>query len=309
MPETSPLAMIGETPLIELKSFNPKPGVRLFAKLEGQNPSGSIKDRVARCLVEKAEANGWIGPGSTLVEASSGNTAIALAMVARQKGYRLVVVVPEGVPPTIRDILQLCGVEIVWAPPVAGMRGAIDMAGELAERHGYHPVNQFMDPCNIRTHYETTGLEIAASLEQIDAFVAGIGTGGTIMGVAKRLRETHPEAQILGIEPRMGERLQGLRSLSDAYAAPLLDLEQLHGRYLVGAARSIALAQEVARREGLMVGVSSGATLSVGLRFAERLEEGNVVVMFSDGGWKYLPSRAWGAAQADDPELDEIHWW
>ena len=303
------LHTIGRTPLVELKHLAPRPGVRIFAKLEGQNPSGSIKDRVAIALVEQLESRRGLRPGDTLVEASTGNTAIALAMVARQRGYQLKVVIPRGVVPSIADILELYGVEILWCRPKAGMGGAIEEANRLAEAHGWHAVGQFDNPVNVTTHYQTTGGEIARALPRIDVFVAGIGTGGTLMGVGRRLRETHPGVKLIGCEPRLGECLQGLRSMEEGFRPPLLDLDCLDGRFLVPSDKAIALANRVIREEGIMAGVSAGATLYAALRVAERMEAGNIVVMFSDGGWKYLPSRPWEAAKQGCTELDETHWW
>jgi len=283
--------------------------VCLFAKLEGHNPSGSIKDRVACALVDCLEQHRGLKPGDTLVEASTGNTAIALAMIARQRGYNLKVVVPRGVVPSIEDVLNLFGVELIWCQPKAGMRGAIERSLLLAERHGWHAVGQFDNPVNLRTHHDTTGAEIAAQLSQVDVLVAGIGTGGTLMGVGRRLRRDNPQLKIVGVEPRMGERLQGLRNLDDAYCPPLLNLDELNGRFLVSSAVALRTAQEVVQSEGVLAGVSAGAALHAARRVAERMERGNIVVMFSDGAWKYLPARPWEAAQHDDAELDETHWW
>ncbi|MCB9665253.1 MAG: cysteine synthase family protein [Alphaproteobacteria bacterium] len=303
------LSVVGRTPLVELRHLAPKPGVRLLAKLEGQNPSGSIKDRIALALVEQAEARGELKPGDTIVEASTGNTGIAVAMVARQRGYQLKVVIPHGVVPSIRDVLELLGVEILWVEPYAGMRGAIETARALARTRGWFPLNQFGNALNVQTHYACTGTEIAEAAGKVDAFVAGIGTGGTIMGVSTRLREDNPDLQVIGVEPKMGEHLQGLRSLEDGYRPPLLDLDALSGRFLVSAARALEAAHQVASTEGILAGVSSGAALHAALRVAERMDEGTIVVMFSDGGWKYLPARPWGAARRQDPNLDETHWW
>lgn len=303
------LRSIGGTPLVELTRLSPRPGVRLWAKLEGMNPSGSIKDRVALALVEEAEARGQLQPGGTLIEASTGNTAIALATVARRKGYRLKVVLPEGVVPSIRALLELYGVEILWTRPRCGMMGAIDLAVTLAEREGWVATRQFDSPANLRAHYEGTGAEIAATLPRVDAFVAGIGTAGTLMGVGRRLRERDPEVRLIGVEPRMGEHLQGLRSLEESYRPPMLRLEELSGRFLVPADRALCAAQRVVREEGILAGVSSGAALHAALQVAQRMDEGDVVVMFSDGGWKYLPAQPWQDAQAGRAELDEVHWW
>lgn len=309
MPTTELLSVIGNTPLVELRAFSPKPGVRIFAKLEGQNPSGSVKDRIVLAMVEDAESRGLLRPGQTLIEASSGNTGIALAMVAKQKGYGACVVLPPDIAPSIGDILDVLDVETMWAEPKAGMKGAIDLAAATASERGFFFVDQFGNEMNVAAHYRTTGREILDVLPQVDAFVAGIGTGGTIMGVGNRLREANPRVQIVGVEPRLGERLQGLRSLSEGYVPTLLDLGKLNGRFLVDGATAIDTAHEVIRREGIMAGVSSGATLHVALRLAERMERGNIVVMFSDGGWKYLPSRPWEAAAERSSKLDEVHWW
>ena len=300
---------IGRTPLIELKHLSPRPGVRLFAKLEGQNPSGSVKDRVAMALVESLEARHALKPGDTLIEASTGNTAIALAMVARQRGYHLKVVIPHGVVPSIADILELYGVGIVWVRPKAGMQGAIDEANRLAAENGWYAVGQFDNPLNVDTHYRTTGAEIARGLPRVDVFVAGIGTGGTLMGVGRRLREHNPKVKLIGVEPRLGECLQGLRSLEEGFRPPLLDLDALDGRFLVGSDKAIEAANRIIQLEGIMAGVSSGAVLTAALRVAERLERGNIAMMFSDSGWKYLPSRPWDAAKRGEQDLDQIHWW
>ena len=304
-------ALVGRTPLIELRDLSPRSGVRLFAKLEGQNPSGSVKDRIAVAMLDAAEESGALRPGATLVEASTGNTAIALAALAPRRGYRVRVVLPKGIVPSIADILDLYGAEIEWCEPEAGMRGAIRRVQEMAEQPGYYAVGQFSDPANVHCHYATTGDEIVRAMGEtsVDVFVAGIGTGGTITGVARRLREEWPNVQVVGVEPRLGERLQGLRSLSEGYIPPLLDLGLLNRRFLVDSASAIAAAREVMRAEGVFAGVSSGAALHTALRVAEGMESGNIVMMFSDGAWKYLPSRPWDAAGADAEALDEVHWW
>ncbi|MDE2838465.1 MAG: cysteine synthase family protein [Chloroflexota bacterium] len=304
-------ALVGGTPLIELNGLSPHPGVRLFAKLEGQNPSGSVKDRIAIAMLDAAELRGAIQPGATLVEASTGNTAIALAALAPRRGYRVRVVLPKGIVPSVADILDLYGAEIEWCEPEAGMRGAIGRVQELARQPGYYAVGQFSDPANVLCHYATTGEEIVRAMGEtaVDVFVAGIGTGGTITGVARRLREQWPDVQVVGVEPRLGERLQGLRSLSEGYIPPLLDLGMLDRRFLVDSASAIAAAREVMRAEGVFAGVSSGAALHTALRVAEGMERGNIVMMFSDGAWKYLPSRPWDATGADAEALDEVHWW
>lgn len=303
------LAHVGRTPLVELPRLAPRKGVRLFAKLEGQNPSGSVKDRIAVALVEAAERRGEIGPGGTLVEASTGNTAIALAMVARRRGYGLKVVLPEEIVPSIRDTLELFGVEIVWSKARAGMLGAIERARELGQLPGHCCVRQFENRENVEIHYRATGAEILEALPEVDALVAGIGTGGTLMGVGRRLREANPRVRLVGVEPKLGERLQGLRSLEEGYRPPLLDLALLDGRFQVAGDTALRAARDLARAEGVLAGVSSGAVLHAALRTAGRLARGNVVMVFSDGGWKYLPAKPWDAALAADPRIQDTHWW
>ena len=302
-------ALVGGTPLVELRNMSPKPGVRIFAKLEGQNPSGSVKDRIVLTMLEAAEARGHLREGDTLVEASTGNTAIALAALAPRRGYRVRIVLPRGVVPSIADILDLYGAAIEWREPESGMRGTIARSREIAAQPDHHALGQFSDASNVLCHYTTTGAEIADAMERVDVFVAGIGTGGTIMGVARRLRERWPDVQVIGVEPRLGERLQGLRSLAEGYIPPLLDLDQLNRRFLVDSADAIATARRVIRTDGVFAGVSSGATLHTALRVAEGMESGNIVVMFSDGAWKYLPSHPWDSAEEGSEALDEVHWW
>jgi cysteine synthase len=303
------LSLVGGTPLIELSSLTPNPRVKIFAKLEGQNPSGSIKDRIVLGMVEAAEGRGDLTPGTPIVEASSGNTAIALAMIGRRKGYPVRVCVPHNVAPSISDVLQLYGAEVSWTESALGMEGAIAEAQKLAEDGGSYLLGQFTDSANVETHYRSTGREIAEALQRVDAFVAGVGTGGTIMGVGKRLREKNPSVRIIGVEPRPGDRVQGLRSMQEGFAPPLLDLAQLDGRYLVDSATAIRAARQVVEHEGILAGISSGATLNVAIRLANDMGEGNIVAMFADAAWKYLPARPWEAAETGSRTLDETHWW
>ena len=306
---TELLDHVGGTPLVELKRLQPREGVRIFAKLEGQNPSGSVKDRIALGLVRAAEAEGRIRPGDTLVEASSGNTGIALAMVGRRLGYHVNIVLPKSVAPSITDVLQVYGVETIFCDQCEDMKTSIDLAERLAGKHGWTPLRQFWSRTNRVVHYETTGAELVQQLPQIDVFVAGIGTGGTIMGVGQRLREANPQVRIVGVEPKLGDCLQGLRSISDGFRPPLLVLDELNGRRMVDNAAAIRAAERIFKEEAINAGVSAGATLHAALKEAERLERGNIVVMFSDSGWKYLPARPWQAAHAEEGRLDDVHWW
>ena len=301
--------LIGNTPLIAMPHLSTRPGVTIYAKLESQNPTGSIKDRIVHKMIQDAERSGSIKPGDTIVEASSGNTAIALAMIGKQRNYKIHVVIPNDVAPSIADILKLYGTKVTWCNSRVGMKGAIETAITLAHDNGYHYLDQFDNEANINAHYETTGIEICDALPSVDVFVAGIGTGGTIMGVGRRLREVNPHVRLIGVTPRMGERLQGLRTFSEGYVPPLLDLNFLDGRFLVDTATAANAARLAVEKEGILAGISSGATLSVALRLEETMTEGNIVVMFSDGGWKYLPANPWDAAAAGSDLLDEIHWW
>lgn len=304
------LGAVGNTPLVELRHVPVRPGVRLFAKLEGMNPSGSIKDRIALAMVEEAEEQGRLRPGDTIVEASTGNTALALALISRQRGYKLKVVMPTRVAPGIAELLQLFGAAVVWCEPKVGMKSTIDMARQLGQEPGHVALLQFENQANVRAHYEGTAVEILKALPQVDAFVAGIGTGGTLTGVGRRLKEANPGTQVVGVEPRFGEHLQGLRSLEEGYIPPLLDMALLDGRFLVGTQTAFQRARALARSEGILAGVSSGAVLHAALRLAERMERGNIVCCFADGGWKYLPSYLATFKPHDaKASADDIAWW
>lgn len=294
---------------MELSRLSPDPGVRIFGKLEGQNPTGSIKDRVAYALVNRAETEGRIQPGDTLLEVSSGNTAIALAFVAKQKGYSSHVVVPKGVAPSISDLLELLGAEVTWCPAEGGMGHAMDVAKALSADRGYKMLGQFSQQANVEAHYSTTGHEITEALSHIDVFVAGIGTAGTIMGAGRRIREKWPAARIIGVEPKIGEQLQGLRNLDEGFIPPLLDLTMLDGRFLVDSATSFRRVQQLAETTGLFAGASSGAVIDVALRLSSQMRQGTIVTILADSSWKYLPARPWGASADEQAALDEIHWW
>jgi cysteine synthase B len=275
--------------------------VRLFAKLEGHNPTGSVKDRVARQMVEAAEREGRLRPGATLIEPTSGNTGISLAMIARRKGYRMIAVLPENVSEERKQLLRLYGAEIVGSDPTKGSNGAIELAQQLvAADPSLVMLYQYGNPANPQAHYETTGPEIVAALPEVDYFVAGLGTGGTLMGVGRYLKEHNPRVQVVAAEPDQGELVQGLRSLADGFIPPILDLELLDRKLIVDTARSVELTRELVVREGIFAGVSSGAALYCALRLAQRLERGNIVVLFADGGWKYLSTGIWDSSQAAD---------
>ena len=304
----SVLELVGNTPLVELTRLSPE-GVRLYAKLEGQNPTGSIKDRVAKAMIEAAEASGELEPGRELLEPTSGNTGISLAMVARVKGYRLTCVVPENVTEERLKLLRLLGAELILSPGAEGSNGAVTLALALAEREPrYYLPFQYGNDANPRAHYEGTGAEIAAELERVDVVVAGLGTGGTLMGVGRRLREQFPDVVVAAAEPLPGDPVLGLRSLEDGYVPPILDVGQLDRKILVSNADSVAGMRALLEREAIFAGVSSGGVLHVARRLAEELDEGVVVAILADAGWKYLSAPLW---ESEDVEraMEHAIWW
>ena len=301
------LELVGNTPLVELRRLAPKPSVRLYAKLEGQNPTGSIKDRVALSMIEAAEAAGELEPGRELLEPTSGNTGIALALVAKLKGYPLTCVLPENATEERRRLLALYGATIVESPGEEGSNGAVRMAQEIAAREPrYVMLFQYENEANPRAHYEGTGAEIARDLTRLDAFVAGLGTGGTLMGAGRRLREAFPGVQVVAAEPLPGDPVMGLRSLEDGYVPPVLDVSQLDRKLLVTNEEAAEAARALLDREGIFAGVSAGAAVHVARRIAEELPEESVVAtVLADGGWKYLSAPFWQGEAIDESKL----WW
>ncbi|HLX31403.1 MAG TPA: cysteine synthase family protein [Gaiellaceae bacterium] len=299
------LELVGNTPLVELQRLSP-PGVTIYAKLEGQNPTGSIKDRVALAMIEAAEEAGELEPGRDLLEPTSGNTGIALALVAKLKGYRLTCVLPANVTEERRRLLRLYGAEIVESPGEEGSNGAVRIALELAEREPrYFMPFQYRNEANPRAHYEGTGAEIAAALERVDVFVAGLGTGGTLMGAGERLRESFPGVVVAAAEPLPGDPVMGLRSLDDGYMPPILDVTKLDRKLLVSNEDAVAGVRALLDEEGIFAGVSSGAVVAVARRLAAELDEGVVVCVLPDGGWKYLSADFWQDGEVDETKL----WW
>jgi [CysO sulfur-carrier protein]-thiocarboxylate-dependent cysteine synthase len=303
------LDLVGNTPLVELPRLSPSPRVRLYAKLEGQNPTGSIKDRVALALIEDAEARGGLKPGRELLEPTSGNTGIALALVAKLKGYRLTCVMPENVTDERRRLLRLYGAEIVESPGAEGSNGAVRLAQELAAREPrfYMPF-QYGNPANPQAHYDGTGAEIAEALDRVDVVVAGLGTGGTLMGVGERLRESFPDVVVAAAEPLPGDPVMGLRSLEDGYVPPILDVSKLDRKLLVSNAEAVAGVRTLLDREGVFGGVSAGAVIHVARRLAEELDEGVVVAILADAGWKYLSAPFWDAEDVERAMEADL-WW
>jgi cysteine synthase B len=302
---------IGNTPLVELKRLSPKPGVRLWAKLESHNPTGSVKDRVARALIEDAEEKGVIGPGQTILEPTSGNTGISLAMICSRKGYRVKVVMPDNVTPERTQLLRMYGAEIVYSAGRLGSNGAVELALKMAaEDSSYYMPYQYGNQANPLAHYTGTAPEILQELDEVAAFVAGLGTGGTLMGVGRRLREEFGEGvKIVAAEPMQGEPVQGLRSLDDGFIPPIIDLSLLDRKIFVTNRDAMLWTRRLLDEEGIFAGVSSGAIASIAVRIAGELDEGNVVFIVCDDGWKYLSSGLYTKPVEELENLDSTVWW
>ena len=304
---SSVLDLIGNTPMVDVSALSPHPGARILVKLEGQNPAGSVKDRIAKAMVEEAEADGTLVPGRTIIEPSSGNTGIALAMIARLRGYPIKVVLPENVSVERRQMLEVFGAEIISSPGAEGSNGAVRLARRLADENpDWAFLYQYANEANPRVHYATTGPEILRDVPDITHFVAGLGTSGTLMGVGTYLKEQRPEVQVLAVEPPSGEVVQGLRSLDDGYIPPVFEKwggnELLDGKRIVRPRESLECTRRLADECGIFAGISSGAALAGALKVAERLgddEQATIVFVASDAGWKYLSTGAWTA------DLDE----
>ena len=294
MRHDSILGLIGNTPLVGVHELSPKPEVRIWAKLEGQNPGGSSKDRIALKMIELAEEDGALTPGATILEPSSGNTGIGLALVAKLRGYKLRVVLPENVSPERRQLLEIFGAEVTTSPGAEGSNGAIRLAQELAAADPdlYMPM-QYANEANPRVHQETTGPEILAEVPDLDVFVAGLGTGGTLTGVGRYLKGERPDISVVAAEPLPGELVSGLRSLDDGYVPPVLDASVLDDRFLVSNRDAVIGVRRLMREEGLFAGLSSGAVLSVALKVASEMQAGTIVLLLADGGWKYLSTGLW----------------
>ena len=300
------LELVGNTPIVELA---PVGDVRIYAKLEGQNPTGSIKDRIAKAMIEAAEAAGELQAGRELLEPTSGNTGISLALVAKLKGYTLTCVMPENATLERRRLLELYGAKIIASPGDEGSNGAVRLALELAEREPrYFMPFQYANEANPRAHYEGTGAEIAAALDRVDVLVAGLGTGGTLMGTGARLRESFPDVVIAAAEPLPGDPVMGLRSLDDGYVPPILDVAKLDRKVLVSNEESIVAVRELLDRDGIFAGVSSGAVVHVARKLAAEREGGTVVAVLADAGWKYLSADFWDAEDVA-ASMERTVWW
>ena len=306
------LDAIGHTPLVEIPRMSPNPDVHIFAKLEMYNPTGSVKDRVAKALVEDLEASGRLKPDSIILEPTSGNTGIALAMIGGRKGYRVALVMPDNVTPERRQMAALFGAEVIDSPGTLGSNGAIALAKHLVSKdERFVMPYQYGNPANPRVHEETTGPEILADCPEIDAFVAGLGTGGTLMGVARFLRREKPGVKVYAAEPLPGEHVQGLRSLDEGFVPEIFDPDLLDGKMLVSNRDAIAALRELVYREGIFAGPSCGAVLVAAARVARQMERGTIVALLPDGGWKYLSVGTF-SRDLDEMESDlegGVNWW
>jgi [CysO sulfur-carrier protein]-thiocarboxylate-dependent cysteine synthase len=307
------LDAIGNTPLVEVPRLTPSEGARLWVKLEGHNPTGSVKDRIALALVEDGEASGALNEDKVILEPTSGNTGIALALVASVRGYRFTAVMPDNASPERVALLRAFGAEIIFSEGAKGTNGAVALAQELSADEQYYMPFQYGNPANVRAHYEGTGPEILEDLPEVSGFVAGLGTGGTLTGVGRCLKERDPAIKVVAAEPELGELVYGLRSLEEGYIPPIFDPGVLDGKVKVRARESILWTRELLRREGIFAGISAGAVIWVAQRVAQRVADeggGDVVCLLPDGGWKYLSTDAW-TTDIDEAEarVEEVLWW
>lgn len=305
------LKLIGNTPLVELTRLSPKPGIRLYAKLEGNNPTGSVKDRIALRMIEQAESQGFLTPDKIILEPTSGNTGISLALVGRLKGYRVEVVMPKNVSPERVQLLQAFDVQIHFSDWRRGTNGSILLARQLLDRgEPYFMPYQYGNPANPQAHYEGTGKEIIEALPEVDVIVAGLGTGGTLMGTGRRLKEYNPKIKVVAAAPPPDDSISGLRSLEEGFVPPILDLAMLDARIMVPSEEAFKMTKELLHREGIFAGVSSGAVVASALRVAQRMERANIVCLLADGGWKYLSTGLWSKSYAElEIEAEGKVWW
>lgn len=288
---TSVLDLIGNTPVVKLRRMNPNPHVDIWAKLEGISPGGSVKDRIAKAMIEAAEADGLLDRSKIILEPTSGNTGIGLALVAAVKGYRIKIVMPESMSIERRKVLAAFGAELVLTPGDQGMNGAIFKAEEMAKDPQYFMPHQFENPSNPRIHYETTGVEILEQVGKVDVFVAGIGTSGTVTGVGRRLKEVDPSTKIIGVEPYLNTPIQGLKNLDEGYIPPIFNPKYVDERTYVSDEQAFVMARRMPKEEGIFVGMSAGAAMYEALRQAQDLESGSIVVIIPDSGDKYLSTK------------------
>jgi [CysO sulfur-carrier protein]-thiocarboxylate-dependent cysteine synthase len=308
------LDSLGRTPLVGLPRLSPAPTARLWAKLEDRNPTGSVKDRAAFFMVSEAEKDGRLGPGCTLLEPTSGNTGISLAMVAKLRGYRLICVMPENTSAERRQLLEMYGAEIIYSPAAGGSNEAVRVAKRLAaDNPDWVMLYQYGNEANSLAHYETTGPELLEDLPSITHFVAGLGTTGTLMGTGRYLRERVPGVQIVAAEPRYGELVYGLRNIDEGFVPELYDASVLTSRFSVSSGDALRRTRELLDLEGLFAGISSGAALHAALALAEKAaaagQRADVAVMIADGGWRYLSTGAYsGTLEEAEARLEGQLW-
>ncbi len=304
------LDAIGNTPLVGMPRMSPKPAVRLWAKLEGNNPTGSTKDRIAKKMIEVAEASGELTSDRTILEPTSGNTGISLAMVAARKGYRLTVVIPDNASQERVGLLRLFGAEIVFSEGDRGTNGSIEVARRLAQDPKYFMPFQYGNEANPLAHYEGTAAEILADLPTITHFVAGMGTGGTLTGNGRRLHEHDPNIQVIAAEPELGDLVYGLRSLEDGFVPPIFDPTEVNRKFLVNSSDALRANRDLTAKEGIFAGISSGAVVHVAQRIASEIDAGDIVCLLPDGGWKYLSTEAWAEdIETAEKGVAESLWW
>lgn len=307
----SMLDTIGNTPLVELKNISPNPKVQIFAKLEGQNPTGSVKDRIAKYMIQDAEKNNILVAGKTIFEPTSGNTGISLALVGKLKGYKVKVVMPDNVSPERTALLKAYGAEVVFSDGKKGTNGSIVVAQEMAQANpGYFMPYQYGNHSNPQAHYETTGEEIVQQVPDVTAFVAGLGTGGTLMGVGRRLKAHNPAVSVIAVAPEIDDSIQGLRSLEEGFVPPILDMSVLDSRMMVGSADAFRMTKELLDREGIFAGISSGSVVHSACVLAKRTKSGIIVCLLADGGWKYLSTGLWTKEYREmEDEASGKIWW
>ncbi len=312
MAYSSILDTIGNTPLVELRGFQPSPKVRIFAKLEGQNPTGSVKDRIAKLMLEKAELSGELSAEKTILEPSSGNTGVSLAMIANYKGYKVEVVMPDNVTSERQSLIESFGATITFSDGEKGTNGAIEVAKRMVAENPdkYLMLYQYGNEANPEAHYSGTAQEIIDELPDVDVFIAGLGTGGSLTGAGHRLKENNANTRIIAVVPHPEERIQGLRSLEDGFIPPILDEQILDGQFIITSEESFEFTKRLLEKESIFAGISSGAVLACALRVAEKMESGNIVCLFADGGWKYLSTGVWTKPIAElEAEIGKKIWW
>lgn len=310
-PKNNILDSIGNTPLVELPRFRTKKGVRIFAKLEGANPTGSLKDRIAKYMIDQAEASGALTHEKVILEPTSGNTGISLAMIAKIKNYQLKVVIPENVSLERIQLLRSFGADIVFSDGAKGTNGSIVLAQDMAKKDPtYFMPYQYGNEANPKAHYETTGEEILQALPDTDVFIAGLGTGGTLMGVGRRLKEHNPKVRLVAVVPHPDDIIQGLRNLDEGFIPPIIDVSFLDSRILIESKEAFQSTKDLLNQEGIFAGISSGAVLSCAIKVAKQMDKGNIVCLFADAGWKYLSTKLWVTEYKDiEQEVKGKIWW